>query len=87
MKIFSMLIDPLSIRKWNEQEDIKLKKGDIIELDIVKLSSEGKGISKINRVKIKPESADTNEENYVVFVQGAYPGDRIKAQLRKIKKA
>jgi 23S rRNA (uracil1939-C5)-methyltransferase len=66
-----------------------MKKGDTLELEISKYASEGKGIAKINRSKIKPEQKpeDQNieEENYVVFVQGAYPGDKVTAQLRKIK--
>ena len=66
-----------------------MKKGDTLELDIVKLASEGKGIAKINRSIVKPADKDDNssEDNYVVFVQGAYPGDKVKAQLRKIKKS
>ena len=66
-----------------------MKKGDTLELEISKYASEGKGIAKINRNKIKPaqKSEDQNieEENYVVFVHGSYPGDKVTAQLRKIK--
>jgi len=68
-----------------------LKKGDTLELEITKYAAEGKGIAKINRNIIKPvqdtEQQVKNEENYVVFVQGAYPGDKVTAQLRKIKKS
>ena len=28
-----------------------------------------------------------NEKNYIVFVQGSYPGDKVKARLLKIKKS
>jgi 23S rRNA (uracil1939-C5)-methyltransferase len=66
-----------------------LKKGDTLELEISKYASEGKGIAKINRSKIKPaqktEDQNIEEENYVVFVHGSYPGDKVTAQLRKIK--
>jgi len=66
-----------------------LKKGDTLELTISRYASEGKGIAKINRSIIKPaqktEDQNVEEENYVVFVQGAYPGDKVTAQLRKIK--
>ncbi len=66
-----------------------MKKGDILELTISRYASEGKGIAKINRSKIKPEqkTEDQNfeKENYVVFVHGSYPGDKVTAQLRRIK--
>ena len=66
-----------------------MKKGDTLELTISRYASEGKGIAKINRSIIKPaqktEDQNVEEENYVVFVQGAYPGDKVTAQLRKIK--
>jgi len=66
-----------------------LKKGDTLELGISKYASEGKGIAKINRSRIKPaqktEDQNIEEENYVVFVHGSYPGDKVTAQLRKIK--
>ena len=66
-----------------------MKKGDTLELEISKYASEGKGIAKINRSKIKPvqktEDQNIEEENYVVFVHGSYPGDTVTARLRKIK--
>ncbi len=66
-----------------------MKKGDTLELTISRYASEGKGIAKINRSKIKPaqktEDQNVEEENYVVFVHGSYPGDKVNAQLRKIK--
>jgi len=55
---------------------MKLKKGNIVELSISSLAFEGKGIAKINV---------ENKNNYVIFVEGAYPGDYVKAQLTKIK--
>jgi len=66
-----------------------LKKGDTLELTISRYASEGKGIAKINRSKIKPaqktEDQNFEKENYVVFVHGSYPGDKVTAQLRRIK--
>ncbi len=66
-----------------------MKKGDTLELTISRYASEGKGIAKINRSKIKPaqktEDQNVEEENYVVFVHGSYPGDKVTAQLRRIK--
>ena len=66
-----------------------MKKGDTIELEITDYAFEGKGIAKLNKEIIKPTSreADKNDdaENYVVFVNGAYPGDKVVARLLKIK--
>jgi 23S rRNA (uracil1939-C5)-methyltransferase len=68
-----------------------LKKGDTLELEITKYATEGKGIARIDRNIVKPvegaQQQDNNEKNYVVFVKGAYPGDKVTAQLRKIKKS
>jgi len=64
-----------------------VKKGDTLELNIVKLGLEGKGIAKINRNVIKSGSTENSSDNYVVFVSGTYPGDKVIAQLRKIKKS
>jgi len=49
------------------------KKGDIIELEITKLETKGKGIGRI--------------DNLVVFVYGGIPGETIKAEITKIKKS
>lgn len=61
-----------------------MKKNDILELSIIKYAFEGKGIAKIHRETNPP--AEIKEENFVVFVQGAYPGDVVKAKIRKVKK-
>lgn len=58
---------------------VNMKKGDIIELDITDYAFEGKGIAKIQK--------DDNEKKYVIFVNGSYPGDTVKAELRNIKKS
>ncbi|HVO76213.1 MAG TPA: 23S rRNA (uracil(1939)-C(5))-methyltransferase RlmD [Ignavibacteriaceae bacterium] len=58
-----------------------MKKGDIISLEIEKYAFEGKGIAKIN------VPGNSGEKNYVVFVDGAYPGDKVSAKLTKIKKS
>lgn len=58
---------------------VNMKKGDIIELNITDYAFEGKGIAKIQK--------DDNEKKYVIFVNGSYPGDTVKAELRKIKKS
>ncbi|MCH6573957.1 MAG: 23S rRNA (uracil(1939)-C(5))-methyltransferase RlmD, partial [Bacteroidetes bacterium] len=52
-----------------------MKKGDTLELTISRYASEGKGIARVNRSKIKPaqktEDQNVEEENYVVFVHGS----------------
>ena len=57
-----------------------MKKGDLLELQIEKYVFEGKGISKISK-------NFGDEKNFVVFVDGSYPGDNIKAKLTKIRKS
>ena len=61
-----------------------MKKGDLIELEITGYAFEGKGIAKIDI-----EDSDKNKDNskkFVVFVNGSYPGDIVKAQIRKTKR-
>ncbi len=54
-----------------------MKKGDIIELIIEKYAFEGKGIAKID--------LNDKTKKFVVFVNYAYPGDSVKAQIIKKK--
>ncbi len=61
-------------------------KGDIVELQIEKYAFEGKGIAKVSKNELLGLSQENgNEKNYVVFVQGSYPGDKVRARLLKIK--
>jgi 23S rRNA (uracil1939-C5)-methyltransferase len=65
-----------------------VKKGDLIELNIEKYAFEGKGIARVNKDLIRTaENENQSEEKnkYVVFVNGSYPGDKVKAALKKIK--
>ena len=67
-----------------------MKKGDTLELDIERYAYEGKGVAKIDKSVIKPDEPvvdDYHKSKYVVFVHGSYPGDRVIAKLRKIKKS
>ncbi|MGE5400746.1 MAG: 23S rRNA (uracil(1939)-C(5))-methyltransferase RlmD [Ignavibacteriales bacterium] len=75
-----------------------MKKGDIVELEITKYAFEGKGIAKVDKSKyltLSKEVAASGEEepdeeqqqNYVIFVQGSYPGDLVKAMITKVKKS
>lgn len=49
-----------------------IKEGQIIELDITDVSDDGKGFGRA--------------EDLAVFVEGAVPGDRVLAEIRKLKK-
>ncbi len=61
-----------------------MKKGDLIELEIIDYAFEGKGIAKI--IKEVHSQEESNPKKFVVFVDSSYPGDKIIAQLTKIKK-
>ncbi len=57
-----------------------IKKGEIIKLDITDYAYEGKGIARV--------SLENDENNsFVIFVQGAYPGDTVEARIIKKKKS
>ena len=61
-----------------------MKKGDILELDITGYGYEGKGISRIPKSIIKPgsySSKSAEDSNYVVLVDGSYPGDEYRCRL------
>ena len=64
-----------------------MKKGDIIELKIDRYAFEGKGLAKIDKDLIVPgaKKEEGKPNNYVVFADGSYPGDTVKAMLLKIK--
>ena len=56
----------------------KLKKSDIIEVEIIDYVFGGKGIAKIN--------LDNNDNKFVVFVDSTYPGDKVLTEIKKVKK-
>ena len=60
-----------------------MKKGDLLELDIISYAFEGKGVAKI--IKEYPTQNENDAKKYVVFVAGSYPGDKVIAQLTKIR--
>ncbi|MGK9476895.1 23S rRNA (uracil(1939)-C(5))-methyltransferase RlmD [Melioribacter sp. OK-6-Me] len=62
-----------------------MKKGDILELEITSYAFEGKGVAKII-TDINPIAPDSSKR-YVIFVKNGYPGDVVKARLKKIKKS
>ena len=55
-----------------------MKKGEILEFEIESYAFEGKGVCKI------PAEDD---RKFVVFVHGAYPGDKVTAQIRRKKRS
>jgi 23S rRNA (uracil1939-C5)-methyltransferase len=58
-----------------------LQKGDLIELKVEKYAFEGKGIATLNL------NNDRSSDSFVVFVNGAYPGDVVSAKIVKKKKS
>ena len=60
-----------------------MNKGDTIRIRVDRYAFEGKGIGKVD-----PENPLENAEqdSFVVFVNGAYPGDTVLAKIKKLKK-
>jgi 23S rRNA (uracil1939-C5)-methyltransferase len=61
------------------------KKGDIVEFKIEKYAFEGKGVAKVSKSELLGLGNENEDKNYVVFVHGSYPGDKVKARVIKIK--
>ncbi len=57
-----------------------MRKGEIIELKIESYAFEGKGIAKIRK-------DENTEKPFVIFVHGAYPGEKVSARITKVKKS
>ena len=60
-----------------------MNKGDIIQIKVDKYAFEGKGIGRIN---LESASGNTEPDSFIVFVNGAYPGDTVSAKIKKLKK-
>ncbi|MCX6169633.1 MAG: 23S rRNA (uracil(1939)-C(5))-methyltransferase RlmD [Ignavibacteriales bacterium] len=60
-----------------------MKKGDLLELDITGYAFEGKGVAKI--IKELHTQNEENAKKFVIFVDGSYPGDKVIAEIRKIR--
>lgn len=65
---------------------MKLKKGEVFNFEIEKYAFEGKGIAKVNKEELLGLQKENDDNNYVVFVNGSYPGDKVEARITKIKK-
>lgn len=54
-----------------------IKKGDFVELQVTDLAFEGKGIAKVKQ--------NDDGKDFILFIEGAYPGDTVSAQITKKK--
>lgn len=61
-----------------------MKKGDLIQVKVDKYAFEGKGIGRID-IENSPDNGEP--DSFIVFVNGAYPGDTISAKIKKLKKS
>jgi 23S rRNA (uracil1939-C5)-methyltransferase len=61
-----------------------LKKGDLIQVKVDKYAFEGKGIGRID-IENSPDNGE--QDSFIVFVNGAYPGDTVSAKIKKLKKS
>jgi 23S rRNA (uracil1939-C5)-methyltransferase len=61
-----------------------LKKGDLIQVQVDKYAFEGKGIG---RIDIENSQDNVEPDSFIVFVNGAYPGDTVSAKIKKLKKS
>jgi len=62
-----------------------MKKGEILEFEIESYAFEGKGICKLP-IEDNDELAAEGKK-FVVFVNGSYPGDKVKALIRRKKRS
>ena len=60
-----------------------MNKGDTIQIKVDRYAFEGKGIGKIN---LESASGNNEPDSFIVFVNGAYPGDTVSAKIKKLKK-
>lgn len=60
-----------------------MKKGDVIQIKVDRYAFEGKGIG---RVSIENAPENSEPDSFIVFVNGAYPGDIVSAKIKKLKK-
>lgn len=56
-----------------------MNKGEILKVEIERYAFEGKGIAKVS-------TDSSTEKKFILFVNGAYPGDVVQARIIKIKK-
>ena len=61
-----------------------MNKGDVIQIKVDRYAFEGKGIGKVD---IDNPSGNSEPDSFIVFVNGAYPGDLVSAKIKKLKKS
>lgn len=61
-----------------------MNKGDLIQIKVDRYAFEGKGIGKID---IENQAENVEPDSFIVFVNGAYPGDTVSAKIKKLKKS
>ncbi|MEW6506694.1 MAG: 23S rRNA (uracil(1939)-C(5))-methyltransferase RlmD [Bacteroidota bacterium] len=61
-----------------------MKKGDLLELEITGYAFKGKGVAKIIKEVL---SQNNGPQKFVLFVNGTYPGDKVIAQIGKVRKS
>ena len=61
-----------------------MNKGDIIQIKVDRYAFEGKGIGKVD---LENTSGNSEPDSFIVFVNGAYPGDTVLAKIKKLKKS
>jgi 23S rRNA (uracil1939-C5)-methyltransferase len=61
-----------------------LKKGDVIQIKVDKYAFEGKGIGKVDNDN---SSENSEPDSFIVFINGAYPGDLVSVKIKKLKKS
>ncbi len=64
-----------------------MNRGDLLELEVEKYSFEGKGIAKISLDQSDLTIGISTDKKFVIFINGSYPGDKVKAEIRKVKKS
>ena len=60
-----------------------MNKGDVIQIKVERYAFEGKGIGKVD---LDNPSGNSEPDSFIVFVNGAYPGDTVSAKIKKLKK-
>ncbi|HSW54348.1 MAG TPA: 23S rRNA (uracil(1939)-C(5))-methyltransferase RlmD [Ignavibacteriaceae bacterium] len=61
-----------------------MNKGDVIQIKVERYAFEGKGIGKVD---LENPSGNSEPDSFIVFVNGAYPGDLVSAKIKKLKKS
>lgn len=58
----------------------RIEKGTIVEVEIEDYAFEGEGVARF-------AASEDSDKKFVLFVRGAYPGDKVKAKMARSKKS